>query len=155
MNNTGSASIPFQANTESQSISPKPRGTTPETSANEYAELKQIIKTMGLLEKQPAYYTYKILLTMGMLALSITFFLMVNNFWLQLLNAIFLAVTSAQIGFLGHDGGHRQIFHSTTKNNIVTLLLGNLLIGMSNRWWLDKHNRHHSHPNQVDLDPDI
>jgi fatty acid desaturase len=27
--------------------------------------------------------------------------------------------------------------------------------GMSNGWWIEKHNRHHSHPNQQDLDPDL
>src|SRR5262249_55738311 len=59
------------------------------------------------------------------------------------------------LGFLGHDAGHRQIFHSTRKNEIVTLIMGNLLIGMGNGWWLDKHNAHHSHPNEVDMDPDI
>ena len=26
---------------------------------------------------------------------------------------------------------------------------------MSYGWWVSKHNRHHSHPNQVDRDPDI
>jgi fatty acid desaturase len=32
---------------------------------------------------------------------------------------------------------------------------GNLLVGMSYSWWMDKHNRHHSNPNQMDMDPDI
>ena len=124
-------------------------------SHNDYAELKRIIKKNGLLEKQPLYYTYKITLTLSMLVASVIFFLLVNNFWLQLLNAVFLAFVATQIGFLGHDAGHRQIFHTTRKNNLLTLLMGNVLIGMSKNWWLDKHNSHHSHPNQVDLDPDI
>jgi fatty acid desaturase len=122
---------------------------------NEYVELKQVIKKHGLLKKQPVYYVYKVTLTLGMLVASIIFLFLVHNFWIQLLNAAFLAMVSAQIGFLGHDAGHRQIFHSTRKNNMLALLLGNVLIGMSNTWWLDKHNRHHSHPNEVDLDPDI
>ena len=66
---------------------------------NEYAELKRIIKQQGLLDKQPAYYTYKILLTLGMLALSLTFLLVIDNLWLQLLNAAFLAFVFTQIGF--------------------------------------------------------
>ena len=60
-----------------------------------------------------------------------------------------------QLGFLGHDAGHRQIFSSRRANDSVGLLAGTLLIGMSFSWWLGKHNRHHSHPNQVDADPDI
>ena len=32
---------------------------------------------------------------------------------------------------------------------------GNLAIGLSYGWWVDKHNRHHAHPNTEDKDPDI
>ena len=125
------------------------------TTSNEYAALKNIIKQKGLLDKQPKYYTYKILLTVGMLVLGIIFFFAVNNFALRLLDAVFLAFVFGQIGFLGHDAGHRQIFHATWKNDIVILLQGNFLVGMSYTWWVNKHNEHHSHPNQVDMDPDI
>ena len=26
---------------------------------------------------------------------------------------------------------------------------------MSREWWIDKHNEHHGHPNQLDVDPDV
>jgi fatty acid desaturase len=122
---------------------------------NDYVELKKLIKKNGLLNKQPVYYTYKLIATLGIFALSIVLLFVIHNFWFQLLNAVLLAVASAQLGFLGHDGGHRQIFHSTRKNEILTLITGNLFIGMSNGWWLDKHNAHHSHPNEIDMDPDL
>jgi len=122
---------------------------------NEYAALKNIIKQKGLLDKQPKYYTYKILLTVGMLVLGLVFFFAINNFALRLLDAVFLAFVFGQIGFLGHDAGHRQIFNTTWKNDIVILIQGNFLVGMSYTWWVNKHNEHHSHPNQVDMDPDI
>lgn len=122
---------------------------------NDYVALKKLIKQNKLLDKQPVYYTYKLISILGILALSITLLFTVHNFWFQLANAVLFAVATAQLGFLGHDGGHRQIFHSTRKNEILTLLTGNLLIGMSNGWWLDKHNAHHSHPNETDMDPDI
>src|SRR5690606_22705810 len=32
---------------------------------------------------------------------------------------------------------------------------GNLAIGLSYGWWVDKHNRHHAHPNHEDRDPDV
>ncbi len=123
--------------------------------ANDYAELKQLIKRNELLDKQPAYYTFKILFTMGLLAVGVTFLIVVNNFWLQLLNAVYLAFVFAQISFLGHDIGHRQVFRTTWKIDISSFVIGNLLVGWSGSWWIDKHNRHHGHPNQVDLDPDI
>lgn len=126
-----------------------------EKQINDYVELKKLIKKNGLLAKQPLYYTYKLITTLGMLALSVVLLLVIHAFWFQLLNAIVLAVASAQLGFLGHDGGHRQVFHSTRKNEILTLITGNLLIGMGNSWWLNKHNAHHSHPNEMEMDPDL
>lgn len=135
-----------------RALTPSP---APVKQANTYVELKKLIKHDGLLDKQPVYYAYKFIVTLALLALSIVLLLTIHNFWFQLLNAVLFALASTQLGFLGHDSGHRQIFHSTRKNEIVTLITGNLLIGMSNGWWLDKHNRHHSHPNECEMDPDI
>ncbi len=129
--------------------------SAPAKPINDYVELKKLIKKDGLLDKQPIYYTYKIITTIGIMALSVVFLFTIHSFWFQIFNALLLAVGTAQLGFLGHDGGHRQIFHSTRKNEILTLITGDLLIGMSNGWWLNKHNAHHSHPNEVDMDPDI
>ena len=69
--------------------------------------------------------------------------------------AVFLAVMFTQVGFLGHDAGHKQIFGSRRANYLVGLLHGNLGIGLSYGWWVDKHNRHHAHPNTEGADPDI
>jgi fatty acid desaturase len=93
--------------------------------------------------------------TYVLFALALVFFVAVRVFWLQLLDALFLAFICTQFGFIGHDAGHRQIFDSTRNNDILGMIQGNLLLGFSISWWLDKHNRHHSHPNEVDSDPDI
>jgi fatty acid desaturase len=69
--------------------------------------------------------------------------------------AVFLAVVFAQLGFLGHDAGHRQIAGSRRASYILGVLLGDLGIGLSYGWWVDKHNRHHAHPNTEGADPDI
>src|SRR5581483_6150260 len=53
------------------------------------------------------------------------------------------------------EAGHRQMFHHAWLHDLVTLVGGNFLLGMSATWWIDKHNRHHSHPNQLGMDPDI
>lgn len=121
---------------------------------SEYAELRHLVKQKGLLDKQPFYYTYKILLTLGLLSLGLTFFFLINNFWLQLLNAAYLAFVFTQIGFVGHDAGHREICRVAWKDEIIGLFC-NLLIGVSYSWWNDTHNRHHGNPNQLDLDPAI
>jgi fatty acid desaturase len=82
-------------------------------------------------------------------------FVLVGNSWWQLAVAVFLAVMFTQVGFLGHDAGHRQIFGSRRSSYVLGLLQGNLGIGLSYGWWVDKHNRHHAHPNTEGADPDI
>ena len=131
-------------------------GSAPHLQTNQYAQLKRLIKHNGLLDQQPAYYTVKIILTLGLFALSLTFLLILDNLWLQLLNAAFLAFVFVQISLVAHDFGHRQFsVGGGWKNECLALVLGNLLLGLSQQWWIDKHNAHHGHPNQLDLDPDI
>ncbi len=119
----------------------------------EYAELKQLIKEGGLLEKQLGYYAYKIISTAVLLAVSLTILALVDTLWVQLLNAVFLAVVFAQIAFIGHDAGHRQIFNSARNNEFAGLVIC-FMLALERSWWLDKHNRHHSNPNHLALDPD-
>ena len=122
----------------------------------QYAELKRLIKQKGLLIQQPTYFADKIILTLGLLAPSLILLLILDNLWLHLLNAAYLAFVFVQISLLAHDFGHRQFsFHASWKNDWVTLILGNLLLGISRQWWIDKHNEHHGHPNQIDVDPDV
>ncbi len=122
---------------------------------NEYAELKRRAKAQGLLDKQPAYYTAKFAITLSLFAASLAFLLFVNNPPLQLLNAVFLAAVLQQLSALGHDLGHQQISRTRWKNVFFGIVLGDLVLGMSHDWWIGKHNRHHSNPNQLDMDPDI
>jgi fatty acid desaturase len=122
---------------------------------SEYALLSRQVKQAGLLQPRPRYYIWKIALTVALLAAGWTAFVLVGNSWWQLAVAAFLAVIFTQIGFLGHDAGHRQIFGSRRANYVLGILLGNLGIGLSYGWWVSKHNRHHAHPNTEGEDPDI
>jgi fatty acid desaturase len=122
---------------------------------SEYAQLSRQIKQAGLLERRGRYYAWKIAATVVALAAGWTAFVMVGDSWWQLAVAAFLAVAFTQIGFLGHDAGHRQIFGSRRPSYVAGVLLGNLGIGLSYGWWVSKHNRHHAHPNQEGADPDI
>ena len=122
---------------------------------SQYAELSRQVKEAGLLERRSGYYLWKIAVTIGLLAAGWTVFVVVGNSWWQLAVAAFLAVIFTQIGFLGHDAGHRQVFGTRRASYVTGILLGNLGIGLSYGWWVDKHNRHHAHPNTEDADPDI
>lgn len=123
--------------------------------ASEYTQLRRLIKLRGFLDKQPAYYACQLLFTLGGLALGLSLVIVVDNLLLQIFDAALLAFVFAQIAFIAHDAGHHQIFHSARKNDAVGLLLGNLVLGLSRAWWVDKHNKHHANPNHTDLDPDV
>jgi fatty acid desaturase len=134
---------------------PAAQGLLPAVDAGSYGELKRLIKERGLLDRHPWHALLRILIVDALLVLSMGLLLSVHVFWIQCLNALFLAFVSSQLGFNGHDAGHRQSFNSTRINDLIGLLHGNLCIGMSFSWWMDKHNRHHSRPNERDSDPDI
>ncbi|WP_047863803.1 fatty acid desaturase family protein [Rubrobacter aplysinae] len=124
--------------------------------ANKYAELKKIVKQEGLLERQPAYYAAKMVLTLAMLAVGVVLIFVLDSLPLLLLDAAYLAFVFVQISLVAHDWGHRQFsFKRAWKNRLVTLVLGNLLLGISQQWWIDKHNDHHANPNHMDQDPDV
>jgi fatty acid desaturase len=125
------------------------------TPGSDYADVMRRVRTAGLLDRRLGYYLRKIAVTGGLLVAAWTGFVLLGDSWWQLAVAAFLAVVFTQIGFIGHDAGHRQIFRSRRANYLVGLVHGNLAIGLSYGWWVDKHNRHHAHPNQEDKDPDI
>src|SRR4028118_1117167 len=124
--------------------------------ANPCAERKRTATGNGLRGRQPAYFGGKIALNLCLLAVGLALLPVLDNTWLQLANAVYLAFVFVQISFLAHDFGHRQFsFRAPWKDDWATLVLGNLVLGVSRQWWIDKHNDHHGHPNQMDVDPDI
>ena len=125
-----------------------------ELKANEYAQLKRLVRDAGLLEKNPAHYAVKIILNLGLLALSIAVLVLVDNVWIQMLNAAFMAFVMVQLCFLGHDLGHEQVFRSNRNNDRLGLFVS-FLVGINRTWWVEKHNQHHGNPNDLETDPDI
>lgn len=121
----------------------------------DYIALQERIIAAKLLDRQYGYYAFKIATTASLLVLSIFFLAKVENFALQLLNAAFLAFVLVQVAMLMHDAGHRMIFNSSWKNDLVGLITGNLILYISFDSWKKVHNRHHISPNVIDHDPDI
>jgi fatty acid desaturase len=127
---------------------PSPRGS-------EYAQLSRQVRQAGLLDRRRQYYLWKIAVTAALLAAGWAAFVVVGDSWWQLAVAVYLAAMFTQVGFLGHDAGHGQIFRSRRANYVLGVMHGNLGIGLSYGWWVAKHNRHHAHPNTEGADPDI
>ncbi len=132
-----------------------PSATAVPRSGSDYSELSRQVKEAGLLRRRPGYYAWNITLTTLALLAGWAAFVLIGNSWWSLVVAVFLAVMFTQVGFLGHDAGHRQIFASRRSSYVAGVLLGNLGIGLSYGWWVAKHSRHHANPNTEGEDPDI
>jgi fatty acid desaturase len=124
-------------------------------SERDYTLLKRRIHDAGLMDKRPAYYALSITTNLVLWCACLLVLFTVGSVWGQVLAAAVLGITSGQLGFQLHDSGHRQMFASQWKNALVGLVTADLMLGMSYGWWVQKHNRHHGNPNDVDLDPDI
>jgi fatty acid desaturase len=119
-----------------------------------YRELKRTIKDAGLLAKQPRYYALKISILLALFLGSLTVLFTTQALPLLLANALLSAFVYSQLGLLGHDAGHNQIFRSQRANARLGWICGNLLLGMDLQWWKGHHNAHHARPNQEGYDPD-
>jgi fatty acid desaturase len=122
---------------------------------SDYALLSRAVRQAGLLDRRTGDYAWRIAITMFLLVAGWVAFVLVGNSWWQLAVAAFLAVMFTQVGFLGHDAGHRQICASRRLSYVLGILMGNLCVGLSFGWWVAKHNRHHANPNTEEADPDI
>jgi fatty acid desaturase len=124
-------------------------------SAAGFRALALQVRATGLLDRRPGYYRVKITLTIIAFFAGWALFVVVGNSWAALAVAPLLGMMFTQLGFIGHDAGHNQVFGSRRRNRLLGLAVGNALIGLSFGWWVPKHNAHHAHPNELGRDPDI
>jgi fatty acid desaturase len=122
---------------------------------SEFAGLLGQVRSAGLLERRPGYYAVKIGSTAVALGVGVAAFVLLGESWWQLVVAAYLAVVFAQVGFISHDAGHGQIRRGVRANALIGVIHADALLGVSYGWWVDKHNRHHAHPNEPDRDPDV
>lgn len=120
-----------------------------------YRELSQEVHDAGLIQRR--YWLSWAMIISWVLALAalIVLIFLLGATWFQLLIAAGIGAVMAQLGFLSHDAAHRQLFASRGWNEWTSRIVACLLVGISYGWWMDKHNSHHGHPNQLGKDPDI
>jgi len=120
-----------------------------------FRALARHVRAMGLLDRRPGYYRVKITLTIFAFFAGWALFVVVGNSWTTLAVAPLVGMMFTQLGFLGHDAGHNQVFGARQRNRVLGLIVANALIGLSFGWWVPKHSAHHAHPNEMGRDPDI
>lgn len=121
---------------------------------HDYGELAHLVRQAGLLGRRYGYYAVKITLNVLAFAGGWVAFFHLGDTWWQLFLAVFFAVMFAQLSFIGHDAGHKQIFRNRRANDVVGFWHGGM-VGLSYASWMDQHTRHHANPNHEDDDPDI
>jgi fatty acid desaturase len=94
------------------------------------------VRSMGLLDRRPGYYWVKITLTIFAFFAGWALFVKAGNSWATLAVAALLGMMFTQLGFIGHDAGHNQVFGTRRRNRLLGLTVGNVLIGLSFGWWV-------------------
>jgi fatty acid desaturase len=122
---------------------------------SDFSQLSARIRAADLLRPRHGYHATKITVTLALVLGGWALIAVVGPSWWHLLTAVFLGAMFTQLGFLAHDAGHKQILRSRRGSYLLGVLLGNLAIGLGHGWWMDKHSRHHAHPNDPDRDPDV
>ncbi|OEU99674.1 MULTISPECIES: fatty acid desaturase family protein [Streptomyces] len=122
---------------------------------SDFSRLSARISDAGLLNRRPLYYAVRLTLVGLAFAAGWVAVFAVGASWWQLAVAGYLGVVYGQLALVAHDLAHRQVFRGRRASEVFGRAVGNLCIGMSYGWWMNKHTRHHANPNHEDLDPDV
>lgn len=120
-----------------------------------FRALRDELRRGGFLECDPAWYAWRTAGNFLMLAISFYLLASAEGAVLICLSALLLAFVFVQIGFVAHDAQHGQIARHRAARLWLALVHWNLLTGISQSWWQDRHMRHHLNPNLEGGDPDM
>jgi fatty acid desaturase len=140
-----------------RTVSPRRRaaGAGQADHVKEFSTLLRQVRDAGLMERRRGWYLGRTLVLLALFAVGFGLLFGLGASWWQLLTAAYFGVLFTQTAFLAHDSAHKQIFESARRGVLFSRVIGNLGIGLSYGWWLDKHSRHHAHPNTIGTDRDI
>jgi fatty acid desaturase len=131
-----------------------PNETSPDAHAVAYARLKAEVSSAGILKRSLSFYLPLILFNFAAYALTAWAIITTDGYVWLTLACLGFSFSTVQLAGLMHDSGHRAVFSSTRANNLLGLA-STAAIGMVFPNWMERHNLHHAHPNQEDVDPDM
>ncbi|MER6408352.1 acyl-CoA desaturase [Streptomyces viridosporus] len=120
-----------------------------------FAELLKRVKAEGLLDLDTRYDYRRLALNMSLILAGFVAFFLIGESWWQMLVAVWMGLCGVQSAYMWHEVGHKAMFRDKKVGTLVAYFHANFFSGVSYAWWVNHHNRHHSHPNHISLDPDI
>lgn len=119
-----------------------------------YHALRDQVRTRGLLDRSGwnSLPEAMIIVALGVVGFAVV--ALAPGLW-RFAAVPILSQMWMQIGFIGHDAGHNQVFARTELNRRLGLVCFPLLLGMAFRPWVIQHNLHHAETNVLDEDPDL
>jgi fatty acid desaturase len=121
-----------------------------------YAELRRAVIGARLLERAYPYYIARAGVSFLILAMGVSLaFVLPPSAPTLVVAAAVMAFGSVQVALIGHDAGHLAVFQRRFCNHLLGSICWSLALGISFRYWNDRHNRHHAGTNDVVADPDL
>ncbi|GHF02409.1 delta fatty acid desaturase [Streptomyces longispororuber] len=120
-----------------------------------FAELLKRVKAEGLLDLDPRYDYRRLALNLALIGAGLAAFFLIGASWWQMPVAVWMGLCGVQSAYMWHEVGHKAMFRDKRIGTFVAYFHANFFSGVSYAWWVNHHNRHHSHPNHISLDPDI
>jgi fatty acid desaturase len=128
------------------------------SSAARYSEvhawLKAEVAAARILDRSPVFYGVLIPCIYAGYLLSLLAIVILEDYAFLTAACLCFSFFTVQTAGLMHDSGHRAVFRSGYLNSLLGYASSSL-IGMTFPSWQRRHNAHHLHPNQQDLDPDM
>jgi fatty acid desaturase len=81
-----------------------------------YLELKELLIKEKLLDRNYIYYMILSTVTICLTLVSLYLLKYLDNLFLIVIDAIVFAFFSVQVGMLGHDLSHNQVFQNSEKS---------------------------------------
>jgi fatty acid desaturase len=121
-----------------------------------YGELRRAVTGAGLLDRAYAYYFGRASLSFLLLTAGLSLpFQLAPSVPALILSGLAIGFGSVQVALIGHDAGHLAVFRRARANAALGSVCWSLSLGISFRYWQDRHHRHHTNTNDASADPDL
>ncbi len=84
--------------------------------AVDFGVLAKQVREAGLLDRRFGYYALMIPLTVAAFGVGFAALVLIGSSWWVLGVGAFLGLVFTQLGFVGHDAGHHEVFRSRRAN---------------------------------------